>query len=212
MMFYSRRIGQSPHSVPNAAGGESVDMPDSTSSITAAKVTGKTPDGLSVGILQSVTSAEHAHVSLDGVEREQPVEPTTNYVAARLQKDWAKGNTVLGGMLTNAHRWIGDPTLEFLPGDALTGAVDFVQYFANRSYVLEAKGAFSRITGDTAAITEVQRNPVHYYQRPDADHLGVDEAATSLTGHAGTFRFARYGNSKWRWANATRWVSPGFDQ
>ena len=52
---------------------------------------------------------------------------------------------------------------------------------------------------------------MHYYQRPDADHLGVDGAATSLSGHAGTFRFARYGNSKWRWANATRWVSPGFD-
>ena len=211
MMFYSRRIGQAPHYVPDAAAGESVDMPDSTSIITAAKVTGKTPDGLSVGILQSVTSAEHAHVSLDGVERERPVEPTTNYFAARLQKDWAKGNTVLGGMLTNTHRWIGDPTLEFLPRDALTGAVDFVQYFANRSYVLEAKGAFSRITGDPAAITELQRNPVHYYQRPDADHLGVDGAATSLSGHAGTFRFARYGNSKWRWANATRWVSPGFD-
>ena len=185
-------------------------MPDSTSSSRRPR-SRKTPDGLSAGILQSVTSAEHAHVSLDGVERERPVEPTTNYFAARLQKDWAKGNTVLGGMLTNTHRWIGDPALEFLPRDALTGALDFVQYFANRSYVLEAKGAFSRITGDAAAITELQRNPVHYYQRPDADHLGLDGAATSLSGHAGTFRFARYGNSKWRWANATRWVSPGFD-
>jgi hypothetical protein len=211
MMFYSRRIGEAPQYVPETAEGESVQMPDATSIISAAKVTGKTADGLSVGILQSVTSDERARISSGGVERRQTVAPTSNYFVGRVQKDWAKGNTVLGGMLTNTHRWINDPALAFMPGDALTGAVDFLQFFANRSYVLEAKGAFSRITGDRTAIAELQQNPVHYYQRPDADHLGVDAEATSLSGYAGTFRFARYGNSKWRWGNQTRGVSPGFD-
>jgi hypothetical protein len=77
--------------------------------------------------------------------------------------------------------------------------------------VFEAKGAFSRITGDQEAISTLQQNPVHYYQRPDADHLGLEPDATSLTGHAGTLRVARYGNSKWRWGNQARWASPGFD-
>jgi hypothetical protein len=186
-------------------------MPDSTSILSAAKVTGKTRDGLSVGILQSVTAREEARISFGGVEREVTVEPTTNYFVGRLQKDWAKGNTVLGGMLTHTHRWNDGQAPAILPADAVTGALDVVQYFANRSYVLEGKGAFSRISGDRTAVTELQRSPVHYYQRPDADHLTLDTEATSLTGHAGAVRFARYGNSKWRWGNQTLWTSPGFD-
>ena len=211
MMFYSRRIGQVPHLTPEGGAGVYVDLPDSTSILSAAKVTGKTANGLSLGILQSLTGREHARVTFGGIESRQPVEPTTNYVAGRVQKDWAKGNTVVGGMFTNTHRFTDEPALEFLPTDAVTGAVDFLQFFRNRSYVLEAKGAFSRVTGDPAAITSLQRNAVHFFQRSDADHLGVDAGATSLSGYAGTFRVARYGNSKWSWSNQTRWVSPGFD-
>ena len=84
-----------------------------------------------------------------------------------------------------------------LPTDAFTGAVDATHFFANRSYVVEGKGFFSQVNGDALAIRALQTNPVHYYQRPDADHLGVDAGATSLTGHGGTVRVARYGNSKW---------------
>jgi hypothetical protein len=210
MMFYSRRIGQAPHAVPETEPGEYLQMPDHTSILTAAKVTGKTADGLSLGIVQSVTGRERAHLSLDGIERREVVEPPTNYFAGRVQKDWDKGNTVLGGMLTNTHRFTDDPALSFLANDAMTGAVDFLQFFKSRSYVLEAKGAFSHITGDAEAIETLERNPVHYYQRTDADHLGVT-GGTSLDGWAGTMRFARYGNSKLRWSNMVRWASPGFD-
>jgi len=57
----------------------------------------------------------------------------------------------------------------------------------------------------------LQTDPVHYYQRPDATHLGVDANATSLFGHGGTLRIARYGNSKWTWSESPRWMSPGLD-
>jgi hypothetical protein len=211
-LFYSRRIGAAPAIQPVVQEGAFLETPGETSIISAVKVTGKTNDGLSAGLLQSVTDNEHAVVWSDGAERTVPVAPTANYVVGRVQKDWSKGNTILGGMFTSTHRWLPDEVaLHRLPTDAFTGAVDATHFFANRSYVVEGKAVFSRITGDTSAIRALQTNPVHYYQRPDADHLGVDPDATSMSGHAGTVRVARYGNSKWLWSESARWMSPGVD-
>jgi hypothetical protein len=67
-----------------------------------------TNNGLSVGLLQSVTGSEQANVSFNGVESHVPVAPTTNYVVGRMQKDWDRGNTILGGMFTSTHRWLAD--------------------------------------------------------------------------------------------------------
>ena len=185
-------------------------MPGETSIISAAKVTGKTENGLSVGFLQSVTDNEHANVWVNGGERRVQVAPTTNYVVGRVQKDWDKGNTYMGGMFTSTHRWLpDDAALHVLPTDAFTGAVDGAHFFNNRSYVVEGKGYFSRVSGDALAIRELQTNPVHYYQRPDADHLGVDASATSLSGWGSTARVARYGNSKWLWSEEARLCRPG---
>ena len=176
------------------------------------KVTGKTKDGLSVGLLQSVTDDEHANVWFNGLESRVPVAPTTNYVVGRVQKDWNKGNSILGGMFTSTHRWLPDDVaLHQLPTDSFTGAVDATQFFGDRSYVFEGKGVFSRIAGDASAIRALQTNPVHYYQRPDASHLGVDQNATSMLGNAGTVRVARYGKSKWLWSESARWMSPGLE-
>jgi hypothetical protein len=211
-LFYSRRIGAPPTAQPVVQDGAFLEIPGEVSLISAVKVTGKTKDGLSVGLLQSVTDNEYANVWLNGAESRVPVAPTTNYVVGRVQKDWDKGNTILGGMVTSTHRWLpGDGPLSRSPSDAFTGAVDATHFFANRSYVLEGKGVFSRVTGDASAIRGLQTNPVHYYQRPDADHLGVDANATSMQGHAGTVRVARYGNSKWLWSESARWMSPGLE-
>src|SRR5690606_9808568 len=55
--FYTRRIGRAPQlAVPF---GES-DAPDATRILGAAKVTGRTADGWSVGILNAVTAREQA--------------------------------------------------------------------------------------------------------------------------------------------------------
>jgi hypothetical protein len=143
--------------------------------------------------------------------REQPVEPYTNYLAARVHKDWDKGNTSLGAMLTSTRRWIDDQALTFLPRSALTGGLDFVQFFANRSWILEARGVFSRVAGDRESIVDLQTDPVHYFQRPDAAHLELDTDATSLSGHAGFVSFGRSRTSKWRFEDELRWVSPGLE-
>ena len=211
-LFYSRRIGAPPSIQPAVPAGAFVDAPGETSIISAVKVTGKTRNGLSVGLLQSVTGNEYADVWSNAVTSRVQVAPTTNYAVGRMQKDWDSGNTILGGMFTSTHRWLpGGDALKRLPSDAFTGAVDATHFFANRSYVVEGKGVFSRIAGDASAIRALETDPVHYYQRPDANRLGANRNATSMLGHAGTVRVARYGNSKWPWSESARWISPGLD-
>ncbi len=210
-LFYSRRIGAPPSDLPFLAPEETVSLPESTTILGAFKVTGKTNGGLSVAALQAFTQEETAPVSSSGAGRDIVVEPFGSYTAARLHKDWDKGNTSLGGMLTSTHRWISDSGLAFLPSQATTAGLDFARYFANRSWVLEGGGILSRVTGDPSAILALQTNAVHYYQRPDAGHLGVDPGRTSLTGHGGMVRFGRSPNSRLRLLDHFHWYSPGLD-
>ena len=210
-LFYSRRIGQAPSLDPPPPAGATVRVPESTTILGALKVTGKTNDGLSVAVLQSFTQKEHADVSGPYGSAHPVVEPFGSYTAARVQKDWSKGNTILGSMVTSTHRWISDPSLAFLPTQAWTGGVDFVRYFDDRFWVLDAKVVGSQVEGDREAIYALQTSPVHYYQRPDATHLGVDESATSLGGHGGSVRFGTSGKGRFRATSHFHWYSPGLD-
>ena len=184
--------------------------PESTTILGAVKVTGKTPDGLSLGVLQSFTQKETAQITSPAGSRDQAVEPFGSYTVASLRKDWGQGNTSLGGMFTSAHRWISDPALAFLPDRALTGGVDFTQYFADRSWVLEAGAVASDVSGDPEAIRTLQTNAVHYYQRPDATHLAVKDA-TSLAGHGGSVLFGRSDKGRLRLTDHFHWYSPGLE-
>ncbi len=210
-LFYSRRIGQAPSYSPPLGPDETIDIPESTTILGAAKITGRTDGGLSVGLLQSLTSAETAQISSPSGSREQEVEPFGSYTVGRIHKDWDKGNTSLGGMVTETHRSISDPQLDFLPTNALTGGVDFIQYYSNRSWVLDAMAVMSQVNGDRQAIYALQTNAVHYFQRPDASYLGVDKNATSLSGHGGSVRFGRSDSSRLRLTNHFHWYSPGLE-
>jgi len=210
-LFYSRRIGQAPTLAPPLAEGETLRAPESTTILGALKVTGKTAGGVSVGVLQSFTQKENALVSSSLGEREPVVEPAASYTVARLHKDWGKGNTSLGGMLTWTERFTDDPLLAALPSRAATGGVDFTRYFANRNLVLEASGVLSRVSGAPAAMTALQTDAVHYYQRPGADHLALDLGATSLSGHGGSLRFGLSGEKRLRLSDRFHWYSPGLE-
>ena len=210
-LFYSRRIGQPPSLAPEAPEGATVRVPESTTILGALKVTGKTNDGLSVAVLQAFTQKESADVSWAGGSESPVVEPFGSYTAGRVQKDWNKGNTILGGMITSTHRSISDPSLAFLPSQAWSGGADFIQYFDDRFWVLDAKVVGSRVEGDREAIQALQTSPVHYYQRPDATHLGVDESATSLAGHGGSVRFGTSGKGRFRATSHFHWYSPGLE-
>src|SRR5207248_452229 len=112
-MFYSRRIGRSPQGAGIAfSEGDYADVPDNTTILGAAKITGRTSSGTSIGILDAATRREHASVMDAG----QPafsteVEPFTNYFVGRVKQDFKRGDLQLGGILTSVDRDLRDSAL-----------------------------------------------------------------------------------------------------
>ena len=210
-LFYSRRIGRRPHLYPDLRDDEYADMPESTTILTAFKLSGKTKNGLSIGIMESLAAEEKANVSYMGNEREVTVEPMTNYFVARVKKDFNKGETTIGGMITAVNRDIESDDLLFLPKSAYTGGIDFKHYWKERTYYVGLNADFSHIKGDMEAITNLQESSARYYQRPDAEHLKFDENKTELTGTAASLKVGRGGNGKWNFESSLTYRSPGFE-
>lgn len=90
-------------------------------------------------------------------------------------------------MITSVNRALDQPYLEdFMVRNAFTAGIDFTQYFKNRLYYIDVKGMVSSLNGSKEAITLLQTNPVHYYQRTSAaGYLGVDPDRRSLNGTGG---------------------------
>lgn len=210
-LFYSRRIGRQPHHYPDLEDNEYVKMPEATTILGALKLSGKTRNGWSIGVMESLTQKEKATIDMEGERREETVEPLTNYFNTRIQKDINKGNTIIGGMMTATNRDIADSSISYLHHSAYTGGLDFTQYWKDRTYQLNFSGLFSYIAGNQQSITEVQESPVHYYQNPDRTHVELDTNRTSLAGHGGTLSFAKYGSGHWRYVAWLTWRSPGLE-
>lgn len=208
-MFYSRRIGRRPQRTPDAENGEYIQAPEFTTILGAAKITGKTKDGLSVGILESLTSEEFAHSSKD-LDKRVMIEPFTNYSVARVQKDFDKGNTMLGGMFTSVNRNLSEQEVKDLHKTAVTGGFDFVHKWHNKDWEFDLSSYFSRVEGSPEAISNTQKSWIHGFQRPDATHLKFDSTRTSLMGQGGKIVFGKYGG-KLKFMAATAWKSPGLE-
>jgi len=210
-MFYSRRIGRSPHFEPDLADNEYADIPDNTSILGAFKLSGKTHNGTSIGILESITQREVAEIDNEGTRSKYPVEPLTNYFVGRVEQDFDKGNTVVGGILTATNRKIDDDVFITLPASAYTGGFNMTHYWNEKKYFIGAKGIVSSIHGSTESITELQTISTHNFQRPDATHLEIDSTLKSLTGHGGTLEFGKFGGGHFRMLTWITWSSPGLD-
>lgn len=210
-LLYSRRIGHTPSYDPEVSDGEYTRKPDNTSILGAMKLTGKTGKGLSIGIMESLTSREYTEISTAGDDYRVVSEPLTNYFAGRIQQDINKSNTTIGGMITSTYRNLDKDYLKFLNQSALTGGIDFRHYLQNKTYYIDFKAIGSQITGSTRAITELQKQSSRYYQRPDASYLDYDTTATSLSGTAGTLEFRKAANGKWRFGIGAHWSSPGIE-
>ncbi|MFI5129883.1 MAG: DUF5916 domain-containing protein [Chitinophagales bacterium] len=191
LLFYSRRIGGTPHAYPNIGPNEFVRVPQNTSILGAAKFSGKTKNGLSIGILESVTQREMATIEYNGQKREEVVEPLTNFAVARLQKDSKDGNTIIGGILTGVNREKG--LSDILHRNAYSGGLDFVRFWKNRTWYVRGNVIFSHVNGTKEAILKTQTAFEHLFQRPDAKEVSVDDTRTSLTGTGGTVRFGKAG-------------------
>ncbi|MCX6120823.1 MAG: DUF5916 domain-containing protein [Ignavibacteriales bacterium] len=210
-IFYSRRIGHSPNYTPTLGSNEFLDFPDNTTILSAAKVSGKTSDGLAVGILQSLTANEQAKINSSGEDRNVGVEPLTNYLIARVQKDFSEGNTMLGGILTSTNRFIKDSHLEFMNHNAYTGGIDLLHYWNDKEFFIDAKLVGSTINGSTESIRILQNSSARYYQRPDVDHFNFDSTRTELSGYGGRIRIGKGSIGLWRYSTGIHWRSPGLD-
>jgi hypothetical protein len=210
-LFYTRRIGHLSDYTPQAAGNEFVQMPERTAIIDAIKLSGKSADGLSVGILQSFTSDAWARISDGAIERHVTVEPMTNYVVGRVQKDFNEGGTIVGGIFTAANRSIRDEYLRFLNTAAYTGGVDLLHYWRDKEYFVSAELIGSHIKGDRTAITALEMSSARYYQRPDASGLRLDTLAGSLNGTGGRVSIGKASKGYWRYSTEFLWRSPGLE-
>ncbi len=209
-LFYSRRIGKRPTYYPDLNDGEYADVPTTTSILGAAKITGKTKNGWSLGVLESVTARESAEIRYNGGGSEQTVEPLTNYFIGRLQKDFNEGNTYIGGMVTSVNRSINDSHLEFLHKGAYSGGFDFVHKWDDKKWEFDLSGYFSHVTGTSEAITRTQESFLRTFQRPDQDYMKLDTTRTSLTGQGGKILIGELaGNQKFMLA--VTWKSPGLE-
>lgn len=210
-LFYSRRIGRYPHNSPELLDNEHVDIPEATTILGAAKLSGKTKKGLSIGILESVTANENAVIDNNGIRRKESVEPMTNYFVGRLQQDFNKGETVLGGIVTAVNRDITNPALNYLPTAAYTGGLNFNRNWKERTWYFNANTEFSYIKGKPEAIIAAQRSSARYYQRPDANYVSVDSSRTSLSGYGGTFKFGRSSKKRLQFETSFTLRSPGLE-
>ncbi|NNM07352.1 MAG: carbohydrate binding family 9 domain-containing protein [Gemmatimonadetes bacterium] len=219
--FYSRRIGRPPQLrryVDDIS--DFADVPDNTSILGAAKITGRTQSGYTVGVLNAVTGKETAHFTAgtDQPEGTQVVEPLTNYFVGRLRKEFRGGATTFGGILTSTARRLEEgPVKDRLRSHAEAVGLDWRHTWRDREYSWMGSALVSNVAGSPEAMARTQESSAHYFQRPDRSVDGdgffdtkYDPTATSLRGYG---LFSRVGKDSGTllWEAMTNIRSPGYE-
>ena len=209
-LFYSRRIGRRPQGNPQLKEGWNADIPAFTSILGAAKLTGKTRNGLSIGFVEAMTSNEKAEIDTVGGTTRQTVEPLTNYFIGRVQKDFNEGKTILGGIVTSTNRDLDARLGNFMHKSAYSGGIDFTQYFKDKNWMFNINTAFSQVNGSKEAMQITQRSSARYFQRPDNNYTEYDPERTSLAGSGGRIQLQKL-NGHLFLMGSTLWRTPGFE-
>ena len=208
--LYTRRIGRAPQGGVQHEGF--VDMPQRTTIIGAAKLTGRLDDGWTAGMLQAVTAREWAVTDSAGVRFDDVVEPLTSYTTLRMLGEFERGAKGLGMIATGVFRDLSQPglTAGFNSSGLTLGVDGWTNIDPAREWVASFWAAGSRVAGSPERMVEVQRSSLRYYQRPDEPRLGVDSAATSLAGFGGRVVVNRQ-QGNWKFNAALGTLSPGFE-
>jgi hypothetical protein len=199
-LYYSRRIGRT----PELAGiyGDTVPLQPVTI-IGAAKLLGRFPGGLTLGVLDAATErATSPH--------DTTYDPRTNFSVVRATQDFRGGNSAVGAILTAVNRNMDQWSSPYLASSAYVGALDFRHRFLKNVYEVSGTLDKSRVEGSPAAILSLQTNGVHQYQRPDAS-LPLDSNRTVLGGDAEEFKFDKIGGQHLLFESALQRRSPGFE-
>ena len=210
--FYPRRLGRAPQAGdPSSAYAE---RPQNTTILGAAKVSGKTAGGLSVGILNALTAREQTqYVDASGVRRAATVEPMSNYFVGRVIQDFNGGQSAIGGILTATVRDLdaSDPRLSLLTRDAFLAGVDARHRFGGGNYELRASALTTLVRGSSDAISRIQLGPGHYFQRPGASDVEFDPTRTSLSGWLADVKVEKTGGGHLRGGLYGHARSPGLE-
>jgi hypothetical protein len=214
-VFYSRRIGRRPQGQLSQAGlnPNHVDRPEFTTIASAAKLSGKTKNGLSVGVLNAFTLGETAEYQLDRQQiGNKTIEPPTNYFVSRFKKDFNDGNAMIGAFGSAVNRVMSTNYLEDgLHKSAYTAGMDFEQSWKDREWILSGTFSASSVNGSAQSLQLTQQSSLRYYDRPDADYLSVDPNKTNLQGYAGGLAFGKFSGEHWLASVSYSVVSPGYE-
>ena len=214
-LFYSRRIGRAPHgSAPSGVGFR--DIPTQTSIMGAAKLTGRTASGFSIGALASLTGRETGlgYEEIAG-QTQFTVEPRSQYGAIRLQQDFRNGGTQIGTMVTVTNRELpNDGSFDYLPSNAYAAGLDFEHNWGgsrSRNWALTGYVAGTSVRGSPTALLGLQQRSNHYFQRPDATRVSLDSTATQMIGVEWRLEFSRRSATHWTGGIWLGEVTPGFE-
>jgi len=206
-LFYTRRIGRAPQGYPEAAYAS---VPRATTILGAAKFTGKSASGWSVGVLEAVTGRERARWQDGETQGRQEVEPLTNYFVLRGQRDGARAG--YGALATAVNRDLGEALLaaQIASSAYVAGLDGYVFLDPARDWVVSGRVAASHVAGQPQAIEGLQLASARYFQRPDRPEPRFDPTLTALSGWTGSVNLNRQSGSVR--VNAAAWAtSPGFE-
>jgi hypothetical protein len=199
-LYYSRRIGRT----PQLAGTYGDTVPQQPTTIVgAAKLLGRFPGGMTLGVLDAVTDRATS-------PGDTTFEPRTNYGVARLMQDFRNGASNVGAIVTAVNRQTDQWTSPFLSRGAYAAAVDFRHRFLHNDYEVGGSLDRSLVEGTRQAMYALQTDAVHYYQRPDAG-LPLDSTRTTLAGDAEELRFDKVGGQHLMFESAYQRRSAGFE-
>ena len=208
--FYSRRIGRAPQGDVEQDGH--VNFPDRSTILGAFKLTGKVGKGWNIGFINALTAREYAEIDSSGERFKEEVEPFSYYGVLRALNEFNEGKQGIGFIATSVVRGLRNENLEgILNKNAFSLAVDGWTFLdKDKTWVTGGWIGGTRVEGSQTAILELQESSLHYYQRPDATHVEVNEEATSLSGWGGRF-YVNKQKGNFLFNAAFGALSPGFD-
>ena len=169
-------------------------VPRNSTILGAAKLTGRVRN-FSVGVLAAATDEENALATVGGRHVERGGR------AAHVLFGLARAARVQRSVVARVHPHHDQSqlaeTVSFLPDSAVTGGVDY-NWRMGKRWGLNGYWAGSQVSGSVEAIDALQRNNVHSFQRPDADHVELDPFATSMRGHSGNIDFNKLAGERTR--------------
>lgn len=212
-LYYSRRMGRAPRgSAPE--GSLFADVPASANILGAAKLTGRTERGLSLGILAAVTEQADGRAFLSEREPDRTflVEPRAESGVLRMRQDFNGGASTIGVIGTALRRNLpGDGTFDFLPSSAFNGGIDWEHQWRDRTWAFFGYVAGSHVRGDSTAMLRTQTASNHFFQRPDARTVGVDSTAHAMSGVDWRMTLEKRRGTHWTGSVWAAEVTPGFE-